>query len=280
MRNDFKGQVAIVTGAGVGIGYAIAHALCLRGASVLLNDFDAELAAQSAASINAAAGEGGRCLGMGGDMSEVDSIRASVAAAVSAFGRLDLAVANAGLTLWGDFFSYTPADFEKVIGLNLRGAFFLAQAAAIQMRAQNSGGRILFMSSVTGHQAIRYLSAYSMSKAALEMLARNLVVELAPYGITVNAIAPGATVTPRNLRDDPDYENQWGQVTPTGRPAQVEDIAEAALFLLSGAARQITGQTLIVDGGWTAISPTPALDFVETKNDADKTESDLLASDE
>jgi 3-oxoacyl-[acyl-carrier protein] reductase len=183
--------------------------------------------------------------------------------AVQAFGRLDIAVANAGLTSWGDFFDYEPENFDRVVGVNLRGSYFLAQAAARQMRAQGSGGRILLMSSVTGHQAIRYLSCYAMTKAALEMLARNLVVELSPYGITINAVAPGATITPRNLADDPNYEAVWGALIPTQHAISVEDIAQAALFLLSPQASQITGQTLIVDGGWSAVSPTPPLDFVK-----------------
>lgn len=256
----FSGRVAIVTGAGVGIGYAIARLLAVQGAMVLLNDVDEALAVQAA---NAIAETGGICQGVGGDIANVLTARGLVEKAVTAFGRLDFAVANAGLTLWADFFDYEPENFDRVVGVNLRGSYFLAQAAARQMREQGEGGRIIFMSSVTGHQAIRYLSVYGMTKAALEMLARNLVVELSPHHITVNCVAPGATITPRNLADDPNYEAVWSQLTPTGRAADPEDIANAALFLLSASARQITGQTIIVDGGWSAVSATPALDFVE-----------------
>lgn len=258
----FENQVAIVTGAGVGIGYEIARQLSLQGASVTLNDIDENTARQAARQIQS---EGGVCEGVGGDMSDVPTIRAMVENTIQKFGRLDMVVCNAGLTSWGDFFDYEPDNFDRVMGLNLRGSYFLAQAGARQMRKQGTGGRILFMSSVTGHQAIRYLSAYGMSKAALEMLAKNLVIELSPYKITVNAIAPGATVTPRNLADDPNYIEIWSKVIPTQEPAWPVDIANAALFLLSPHASQITGQTLIVDGGWTAISPTPSLDFVEQK---------------
>ena len=262
IQNDvqFKGKTAVITGAGEGIGLEIARQLAAQGANVLLNDVDAGKAAVAAEQIVAS---GGVCLGVGGDVGEVSVVRGLVAQAVAHFGQLDIAVANAGITLWNNFFDYDPDDFQTVLNVNLRGSFFLAQAAARQMRQQGTGGRILFMSSVTGYQAIQYLSAYALTKAALSMLARQLVVELGPYGITVNAIAPGATVTPRNLADDPDYEAVWGRLTPTRRPAFPADIAQAALFLLSPQAAQINGQTLVVDGGWTATSPVPPLEFVE-----------------
>jgi NAD(P)-dependent dehydrogenase (short-subunit alcohol dehydrogenase family) len=170
---------------------------------------------------------------------------------------LDIAVANAGLTVFGDFLTYEPAMLDRVMQLNLAGSFFLAQAASLQMKAQGEGGNILFMSSVTGHQAHRGLVAYGMSKAALEMLAKGLVIELSPYGINVNAVAPGATMTERT-GEDVRYETTWSELTPMGRPATPDDIAKAVLFLVSPEARHITGQTLVVDGGWTAISPGPA----------------------
>ncbi|MGJ3239173.1 MAG: SDR family NAD(P)-dependent oxidoreductase [Anaerolineae bacterium] len=255
---DFSNQVAIVTGAGEGIGYAIARQLVLQGASVVLNDIDADKAERAVQQIDSS-----RCIAWVGDVAQIEQVRGLVTRAVDHFGRLDIAVANAGITLWNSFWEYQPEDFDRVLGVNLRGSFFLAQAAARQMRSQGDGGRILFMSSVTGHQAIEYLSAYGMTKAALEMLARQLTSELAPHGITVNCVAPGATVTPRNLKDDPDYIAHWQAVTPTNAVAYPQDIAHAALFLLAPASAQITGQTIIVDGGWAQISPTPDIDFVE-----------------
>jgi 3-oxoacyl-[acyl-carrier protein] reductase len=181
-----------------------------------------------------------------------------VAEAVSTFGRLDLAVANAGFSLFSDFYETTPTDFDRVTGLNLRGSYFLAQAAARQMRAQGQGGRILLLSSVCGHLAIRSLAAYSMSKAGLEMLAKALVPELSPFRIGINALAPGATITPRNLEMDASYEKTWGSRIPMGRTATVGDVAGAALFLLSPDAAHITGQSLVVDGGWTAVGDAPS----------------------
>ena len=132
----------------------------------------------------------------------------------------------------------------------------LAQAAAGQMKKQETGGSILFTSSVTGHQAHKNLAAYGMSKAALEMLAKNLVIELSQYRINVNTIAPGATLTERTT-SEPGYESTWSRITPLGKPASVDDIANAALFLVSDGAKHITGQTLIIDGGWTSVSPSP-----------------------
>jgi 3-oxoacyl-[acyl-carrier protein] reductase len=191
-----------------------------------------------------------------GDASDVASIQEMIKETVHQFGKLDITIANAGITLFGDFFEYQPEDFDAVMRVNLRGSFFLAQAAAQQMREQGTGGRILFMSSVTGHQAHKNLAAYGMSKAALEMLAKTLVIEVSPYNVTVNALAPGATLTERT-GNEPEYEKIWSKITPIGRPATTKDIADAALFLVSPLAKHITGQSLIIDGGWTSISPSP-----------------------
>lgn len=249
----FSNQSAIITGAAQGIGFEIARQLCRKGARVLLNDVDPALAAAAAASITA---EGGDCVALAGDVGDTAFTRSMVEEAVKRFGKLDIAIANAGITLFSDFFDYTPESFYKVLQVNMGGTFFLAQAAAKQMKEQGEGGRILFTSSVVGHQAHKQLAAYAMTKAGIEMLARNLVIELAGFGITVNTIAPGATLTERTL-EDPAYRSTWSQLTPTGRPGTVEDVAGAALFLVSKEARQITGQTLVIDGGWSAISPSP-----------------------
>lgn len=251
--NTFQNQVAIVTGAGQGIGLEICRQLAKQGAHVLLNDIEESLAEEAARSIQK---EHGSCIPFAGDASDVSFIQEMVRESVNRFGKLDIAIANAGITLFGDFFEYKPEDFTQVMKVNLSGSFFLAQAAALQMKDQGTSGRILFMSSVTGHQAHKDLAAYGMSKAALEMLAKTLVLELSPFAITVNAIAPGATSTERTL-SDPDYEQTWSRITPIGKPATAMDIANAALFLVSPQAGHITGQTLIVDGGWSSVSPSP-----------------------
>ncbi len=140
---------------------------------------------------------------------DVQVVRDLVTRAVAEFGRLTIAIANAGLSLWDDFFDFKPEDFQRILAVNLGGSFFLAQAAARQMRQQETGGRLLFLSSVAGNQAIATSSVYAMTKKGLEMLARSLVSEVSAHGITVNAIAPGATVTPRTVAAVPDYEPIW-----------------------------------------------------------------------
>jgi 3-oxoacyl-[acyl-carrier protein] reductase len=124
------------------------------------------------------------------------------------------------------------------------------------MRDSGNGGSILLISSVTAHQAHRNLTAYGMTKAAVELMAKNLVTDLSPHGIRINALAPGATLTERTQMDA-DYKKTWSELTPIGKPAEAVQIADAALFLLSDRSSHITGQTVVIDGGWTSVSPQP-----------------------
>jgi len=255
MSRSFEGKVAIVTGASREIGAAMAEALASHGCAVLAAHFgEAERAEALAERIRA---NGGRILIHDADLSRVAANQALIARAVDAFGRVDILAANAGLTISAPFLATTEEQWDTLFDLNVKGSFFAAQAAARQMIAQQSGGRIIFSASVTGVQAIPGLSAYGITKAALRHMAKTLACELGLYGITVNALGIGAIVNERNRNDDPEYEAHWGRVTPTGRVGLPTDVAQALLFLASPEAAHITGQTLIIDGGWTLTSPLP-----------------------
>lgn len=249
----FKHQVAIISGAGVGIGFEIARQLALQGAHVVLNDIDESLAMEASKKINA---QGGNSKPFAGDISEIKVIEAIVEYAVRTYGKLDILIANAGITTFGNFLEYKPESMQQLLNINLFGTFFIVQAAARQMIAQGHGGSVLLTSSVTGHLAHLDLAAYGMTKAGIDQLAKNLVVDLAPHHININTIVPGATLTERTL-EMPDFEKTWSRITPSGRPATIEDIAHAALFLVSLQSRQIMGQNLVIDGGWTSVGVSP-----------------------
>jgi 3-oxoacyl-[acyl-carrier protein] reductase len=252
-NKTFNNQVAIVTGAGIGIGFEVARQLALQGAKVVLNDIDVQVTKSAIQKIKA---EGGVCEAFGGDISDMPTIEGIVHFAVETFGKLDILIANAGITTYGSFLEYEPESMQKLLKVNLFGTFFLAQAAAKQMILQRHGGSILLTGSVTGHSAHPDLAAYGMTKAGIDQLAKNLVIDLAPHHININTIVPGATLTERTLEDE-NYIKTWSKITPSNRPATTADIAHAALFLVSPFSRQIMGQNLVIDGGWTSVGVPP-----------------------
>ena len=259
---SLQGKAAIVTGGSREIGAAMAEALAGAGAAVVIaHHAEPERAEAIAERIRAA---GGHALAAEANLSIVAENRRLVAEAVEAFGRLDIFVANAGLTLWGPFLEVEEATWNTVVDLNLKGSFFGAQAAARQMVAQRArdpgnsyGGRIVFSSSVTGVVAVPNCSPYAVTKAGLRHMATVLALELGQYGITVNALGIGATLNERNLRDDPNYEAHWDSVIPTGRCGQPEDMAAALLYLVSTEAGMVNGHTLMIDGGGAARGRMP-----------------------
>lgn len=256
-----------MTGAGEGIGLGIARALAQAGATVALNDIRAEVAEQAAATINTDLGAE-RVYAYPGDVADPQAVYGLVERFTREHGPPQVVIANAGVTRYMPFLETTPDVLDHLLGVNQRGAYFLAQAGAKQMIAHGLRGRLLFLSSVVGLQAHANFSVYSMTKAALAMLAKSLALELGPHGITANAISPGATLTPRVQRDDPNYAENWATVNLTGRVGHVEDVTAAALFLVSPAAAHITGHNLVVDGGWTVYSPLPAASPTQPEDNA------------
>jgi len=253
--SGLQNKVAIVTGAGEGIGRTIAELLAASGAKVVMNDIDPKKIQSAADTLNSKYADS--CKALAGDAGDIAFINQMVDFAITQFGKIDFIVPNAGITLFGDFLDFTPESFNKVTRLNMQGAFFLVQRAAKEMIKQGSGGKIVLMSSQVGIRAYRHLTTYAMTKAALRMMAINLAYELAEHGILINVIAPGATLTERTKEEEPDYEGTWSRLNPNGRVGTPEDIAKTCLFLLSEEADHINGQTIVVDGGWMTAGKYP-----------------------
>lgn len=249
------GRVAIVSGANVEIGAEIAEALGNAGAKVLMGYYgEPGLAREVVKRLEA---RGREAAVLEADLSQVAENQRLIDAALERFGRLDIFIANAGITVSAPFLETSERDWDTLQNLNLKGSYFGAQAAARTMIAGGAGGRIVFSSSVTGLRALSGSSAYGVTKAGLRHMASTLGGELGAYGITVNAVAIGATVNARNLEDDPDYSAHWAGVIPTGRVGTPEDVANAVRFLVSDEAAMVNGHTLVIDGGWTNGAKVP-----------------------
>jgi NAD(P)-dependent dehydrogenase (short-subunit alcohol dehydrogenase family) len=256
---DLTGQVALVTGGAMGLGRAIALRLAEAGAAVLVADLDL---AGGRETVEAIAALGGTAEAMVADVADVAQGRAAVEEAVATFGRLDVLVNNAGIFPFAATLRLVEAEWDRVLDVNLKGAFFLAQAAARLMIAARRGGRIVNIASVAALRPGGNLAHYDASKGGLLTLTRALALEFAPHSITANAILPGEIDTPGTRGNTSDLNQQGGVAVvdmrapeflariPLGRLGQPEDVANAALFLASGAATYITGASLVVDGGY------------------------------
>lgn len=246
-----KDKVAIVTGAGTGIGRAIAQGFAREGASVVIDYVGAPDAANEVASGIQAAG--GHALAVGADVAKADEVARLLERTVARFGRLDILVNNAGIEEKVPFLDVPLELWQKVIGVDLTGPWICAQAAARQMVKQKAGGRIINVSSIHEDVPMPTNAPYCAAKGGLRMMMRTIAVELAPHGITVNNIAPGAIDTPMDapLKAHPDQMKALLAEIPLGRMGKPEEIAELAIYLASDASAYVTGSTFVIDGGMT-----------------------------
>ncbi|MDX2079706.1 MAG: glucose 1-dehydrogenase [Terrimicrobiaceae bacterium] len=244
-----EGKVALITGSAQGIGQAIAVRLANEGADIIIDDRPGnEGAAETQKEIEAL---GRKAIVLGGDLANTSDDRKLIQMGVDAFGKIDILVNNAGVERHADFWDVTEEDYDFVMRINLRGTFFLTQDFVNHLRATKRPGKIINISSVHEELPFPHFSSYCASKGALKMLCRNLAIELAPLGITVNNIAPGAIQTPINskLLNSPDLLKALLANIPLNRLGTGADVAGVAAFLASADADYITGTTVIVDGG-------------------------------
>ena len=251
MVQPLEARIALVTGASHGIGETIAVRFAQEGADVVINyRSDPEGAASTLAKVE---GTGRNGLVVPADVGSADGVATLMKTAVEHFGRVDILVNNAGVEKHAPFWEVTEKDYDTVIDVNLKGVFFATQAFVKALMAQKRPGTIINISSVHEELPFPNFTAYCASKGGVKMLTRNLGIELAPHGITINSIAPGAIETPINtaLLNDPTKLKALLENIPLNRLGKPADVSSAVAFLASSDADYITGTTLVVDGGLT-----------------------------
>jgi glucose 1-dehydrogenase len=246
-----EGKTVLITGASQGIGQGIAFRLAEEGADIVIDYVgNSQPADATVAQIQK---RGRRALAVEADISSVNQIHSMMKQAVDSFGGVDVLINNAGVEKHASIWEATEHDYDLVLTINLKGAFFASQAFVQHRMAVKKPGKIINISSVHEELPFPHFTSYCASKGGVKMMMRNLSIELAPYGITVNNIAPGAIETPINtalLNDPPKLKALLGNI-PLGRLGQVSDVGGIAAFLASSDADYITGATIVVDGGLT-----------------------------
>ena len=242
---NLSGKVAIVTGAGSGIGYAIAERLGTAGAAVCVNYLGYEDDAKALAATLP------KAIAVPADVSKAGDVQAMVEQTVTELGGLDILVNNAGIEKEVPFLDLDEETWDKIMAVNLKGSFLCAQLGARAMRDLGKGGSIVNISSIHEDYAFPGFTPYCASKGGVRMMMRNLSLELAPYKIRVNNVAPGAIATPINKKTlaDPQKVATVQRIVPLGRMGEPDEVAQVVLFLASDAASYVTGSTYYVDGG-------------------------------
>ena len=249
MAGRLQGKVAVVTGSGSGIGQAIAERLAQEGANCVVDYREHVDQAQATADkINAT---GAKAVMVKADITSLADGANLIEQAWQQLGSCDILVNNAGIEKGADFWEVTEADYDAVMDVNLKGAFFVTQAFVRKLRDAKKPGRIINISSVHEDMVFPHFSTYCVSKGGIRMLMRDLAVELGPLGITVNNIAPGAIATPINAKmmADPKELDPLLRNIPLGRLGKPEEVAAVAAFLASDDGAYVTGSTYFVDGG-------------------------------
>ena len=252
-----EGKVVVITGGGSGIGRACALSLAASGAAVVVSDIHADAIDETVQTVLA---EGGKAVGCVADVCRLDEVRALVECAVTAFGRLDVMVANAAISRYAEFETMSFEEMDLVLATDLRGALLCAQQAIPALRAAG-GGSIIFLSSVQAFVTLPGCVPYAAAKAGLVAAARALAVEVGRDGIRVNAIAPGTIDTPMlqrdllkmNLDEAEQFRQRVDDANALGRVGRPEEIAACVEFLASDASSYVTGTTLVADGGYLAV---------------------------
>jgi len=251
MGNRLAGKVAAITGGSQGIGMAIAQRFAEEGADVSFCYRSNKAGADEA--VTNIAKTGRKVAGFQYDVSSVNDGQKFIADTAAQFGKIDILVNNAGLERRADFWDATEADFDAVLNVNLKGLFFITQAFVKNRMAVKAGGKIINISSVHEELPFPHFASYCASKGGVKMLTRNLSIELAPLGITINSIAPGAIETPinKNLLNDPAKLGALLENIPLKRLGTPDDVASMAVFLGSEESNYATGTTFFLDGGLT-----------------------------
>jgi glucose 1-dehydrogenase len=252
---SLHGKVAIVTGGNSGIGKAIALALAKAGANIVIDYIVHPEATEALEREIAALGD--TAIGVAADVSQIDQLQGLIDQAVAKFGRIDVMINNAGVETRTSVLDTTEAQYDRVLSINLKSAFFGTQIAARQMLKQGSGGRIINITSVHEDWPMPGNTAYCLAKGGVRMLTRTAGVELAPHGILVVGVGPGAVATPINLStmQDPSLMAKLNAAIPLGRMAQPEEIANVVVFLAGDGASYLTATTIFADGGIMQSSP-------------------------